>query len=67
MFEGPANGRDFTSIFFKIKEFNKPHKGFRQGVLEVRCRRKTRGERRPSRKRPVINGKSANAGELLAR
>ncbi len=28
--------RDFTSIFMKIKEFNKPHKGLRRGVLRVR-------------------------------
>ncbi len=30
---GPASGRDFTPIYTKIQVFNKPHKGFRRGVL----------------------------------
>jgi hypothetical protein len=32
----PASRRDFTSVFMKIKEFIKPHKSLRRGVLVVR-------------------------------
>jgi hypothetical protein len=67
---GPALRRDFTSHLMIIKVFNNPHKparlawalamagrGFRQGVLIVRWWRKSRGERRPAKKRPFRKGR----------
>lgn len=49
--------RDFTSIFMKIKEFNKPHKDFSLRRTTSTLKAKIRGERSSLEKEPFRDWK----------